>query len=235
MNYKFFKAAKLLPVYLLLFISPICTNCGPHSTNESYTNLNSLTPTVPIITNEMIEYARKSNYPSAKDLNNPFERDTPCTFLAAALEDIQKGDTTKINDPSGSENELTALHIACLLLPDNQDIVKAIVNALLGNGANIEEKAMGNGTPLNYAAFAGNTLTVQLLLQRGATVDARDRNDWSALHWATWGGHTNTVKALLQAGADKKLKNNYDQTAYDIAISRENNEIAALLDPNKSN
>ncbi|MGH9753722.1 MAG: ankyrin repeat domain-containing protein [Blastocatellia bacterium] len=80
------------------------------------------------------------------------------------------------------------------------------------------------GTPLMYAAHAGNTWIVKLLLAKGADVNARNNVNGAALMLAAQMGDPATVKLLLEKGADARLRNGYGYTALMYAAASERND-----------
>lgn len=57
-------------------------------------------------------------------------------------------------------------------------------------------------TPLQSAAWSGNTIEVQRLLDQGVDVNARDADGKTALMRAAEAGHTDCIRLLLERGAD---------------------------------
>ena len=78
--------------------------------------------------------------------------------------------------------------------------------AELLNPATVNEPDGRRRTPLFWAAFYGQTPTVNRLLAHGADVAWRDEEDCTALHYAANSGHTDIVKILLGAGADRNAE-----------------------------
>ena len=58
---------------------------------------------------------------------------------------------------------------------------------------------------------------VQVELDGGADVMARDRDGWTPLHWASAYGTSEDIQALLDAGANATVKDDYDNTPWDLA------------------
>jgi ankyrin repeat protein len=88
------------------------------------------------------------------------------------------------------------------------------------------------GTPLMYAAHAGNLEVIKLLLANGADVNARNSVNGSALMLAAQMGDTRAVKLLLEKGASAIVRNDFGYTALMYAASSESNDpelIRALL------
>ena len=72
-------------------------------------------------------------------------------------------------------------------------------------------------TALHQSAIDGNLECAQALVANGANVNCMDVESWTPLHAAAMTGRVEFVRFLLSAGADPTLKNNTNETPYDIA------------------
>ncbi len=95
----------------------------------------------------------------------------------------------------------------------------------------------GGNTALHFAAWFGNTESVNLLLSKGASIDTPNKFGDTALHLAAENNHPEVVKILLKNKADKNIKNTDDgngnkisKTALDIAKEKKYTDIVALLE-----
>lgn len=87
--------------------------------------------------------------------------------------------------------------------------------------------------PIHWACRGGHAEVVKLLLTQPVTLNVQVRlinqnklGD-TPLHMAAWGGHTECAELILgQPNVDLKLKNNDNQTAYELA---KNDDVAALI------
>jgi ankyrin repeat protein len=84
-------------------------------------------------------------------------------------------------------------------------------------------------SPLNEAAWKGDTEKVQALLAQGADVNAKDKGGFTALMDAAWEGHTDTVQALLAQKADVNAKNKNGDTALMLANEKGHKDIVRIL------
>ncbi len=78
----------------------------------------------------------------------------------------------------------------------------SLVQSLIAEGYDVDDRDKEGCTPLLTAAGRGQTDIVKLLISRGAEVDARNRNGGTALHVAAWDGRADIAKQLIEAGAD---------------------------------
>ena len=58
---------------------------------------------------------------------------------------------------------------------------------------------------------------IQMLLDKKVDINIKGEEGYTALHYAAEEGHLNNVKVLLKGRADESIRNNYDETAIDIA------------------
>ncbi len=107
----------------------------------------------------------------------------------------------------------------------------AQVQRLVVDGADVNEKAVRDETPIMIATLVGHGEIVNYLLQRGANIDARNASGLSSLHAAAYGGHTDIVKLLVAKGANvNDASNRFGVTPLHLA-SEENHigTVQALL------
>jgi ankyrin repeat protein len=90
--------------------------------------------------------------------------------------------------------------------------VKAIVQLLLDNGANVNSNTGGRQTPLYWASKNGHVEVAQLLLEKGANINTADKGRATPLYEASKNGHIKVVKLLLKKGADVKAADIYGST-----------------------
>jgi ankyrin repeat protein len=85
---------------------------------------------------------------------------------------------------------------------------------MLDRGAQVQKPGW---SPLHYAASGPSTELVALLLDRGADINARAPNGSTPLMMAARFGTEDSVKLLSKRGADKKLLNDRNLSAADLA------------------
>lgn len=92
------------------------------------------------------------------------------------------------------------------------------------------EKEEAHSTALPYAAWNDKTDIVMMLLRRGVDVNVRDEpSKTTALIEAARNGSPGLVALLLEQGADPRCRDYMDESAYDCARRRRNEEIAQLV------
>lgn len=93
----------------------------------------------------------------------------------------------------------------------------------------VNEVSSDGITPLMMAAMLGKTKQIPGLITAGANIDAIDERGWTALMYAASRNEVETVEFLLKYGASPVLKNNENQTAAEIAQSKQFHEAVAVL------
>ncbi len=119
---------------------------------------------------------------------------------------------------------------------DAQTIVQAAesgdterLEALLGEGADVNAKAGGGQTALMRAASGGHRAAVELLLDWGAEVNAQKNDGFTALMLAAFFGHAEVVDVLLARGADPNTVDELGSTAMRWAAARDHADIARSI------
>jgi len=97
---------------------------------------------------------------------------------------------------------------------------------LIERGAKVHKPGWA---PVHYAATGPNTELLTMLLDRGADINALAPNRNTPLMMAARYGPENNVKLLVQRGADKKLINERNLSAADMAKTGERAWLVPLL------
>ena len=163
-----------------------------------------------------------SNVPAAGSENAPWSLQYATAHKQVGVLSMVLNMGANANVPGSEGNR--ALDIACL----KGDAASARI--LLEHGANPNLRNKTGSTPLHDAALSGNKELIEMLLAHGADLSAQDPESKSTpLHYAASFGRLDAVKALVEHGADMSAKNSKGQTALQLAISNQQEEIAAFL------
>ena len=79
------------------------------------------------------------------------------------------------------------------------------------------------------AAAGGSAVIVGLLLDKGFDPGKPDRFGWTPLHYAARDGRTDAARILIEKRAPLDIRTIMGQTAYNVALEREMEAVAALL------
>jgi len=123
-------------------------------------------------------------------------------------------------------NDITPLMVAGSI-----DVARYMVQE---HGVNINDRSIGGGTALMYAASRNDPGLVGYLLEKGAEVDAREKDvtgsfGKTALHYAADKGSLDIVRLLVEAGADRSIKAKYGETAMDFAVAGNHRDVIEYL------
>ncbi|HWC00118.1 MAG TPA: ankyrin repeat domain-containing protein [Bryobacteraceae bacterium] len=117
-----------------------------------------------------------------------------------------------------------ALDIACLKGH------APMTRLLLEHGADPRLRNKAGSTPLHDAALSGNQEVVELLIAHRAEIDAIDPESGSTpLHYAASFGRLDAVKTLVRHGANLAAKTGQGQTALELSVHNQHEEVAAFL------
>lgn len=81
----------------------------------------------------------------------------------------------------------------------------------------VDEPDGSHRTPLHWAAYQGDSITIGVLLKYGADVTKVDDTLFIPIHWAFMAGNRAALKELLRAGSDIQFKNSHGKNTFDIA------------------
>ncbi|XP_018648139.1 putative tankyrase [Schistosoma mansoni] len=147
----------------------------------------------------------------------------------AVLEAAKKGNLTKIKRLVTSENincrdtqgrNSTPLHLAA-----GYNNIETL-EFLLESGADVNAKDKGGLIPLHNASSYGHVDVAALLIRYGTSVNAVDKWGYTPLHEAAQKGRTQLCALLLAHGADPKIRNQENQTPFELATA---DDVKSLL------
>lgn len=104
-----------------------------------------------------------------------------------------------------------------MVLDGDLKAVKEILNS--GTLNDINKLSPAGLTALHQSAIDGNLECAKALVANGAEVNCVDCELWTPLHAAAMSGKIDLIRYLLSHGANSLLKNEAQQTAYDVAKS----------------
>ena len=119
----------------------------------------------------------------------------------------------------------------------------SLADALIKNGANVNEEDREHRTPLIYACKNGYSNIAKLLIEHGADINKMDVEDKTPLIYACIGENKEIVSMLAQNGANLELSDNKDKTPLIYTCERGNQQVLNILleagcninKPNKKN
>ena len=129
---------------------------------------------------------------------------------------------------SSENNSHTALIMACEM-DENSTIGAAqeraflngnltLVEAMWRHGGNLDARAEGNTTALDFAIGSGRRYTVEWLLSHGANPNVQNEEGYTALHTAIFSSEAERiVPLLLTHGANANQKNKAGETPFQLA------------------
>lgn len=128
---------------------------------------------------------------------------------------------------------ITALHLASgreRLGDDNEKETLSIVEYLIEKGANPVALDTLDGSPLWFAARAGQAEVIKVLVKHGADVHEKSVGGQSLLHRAIFSFDLKTVQTLVELGVDIHLKDPDGRSALKIAKLWKQKNIADYLE-----
>lgn len=108
---------------------------------------------------------------------------------------------------------------------------KAIFSTLLESGAYAVQSDVNGNTALHKIIKNGEDAMLKELIGLAEDLDVQNKEGMTPLMLAAKNGYRNAVKDLVAAGANIELKNNFDQTAYDLGQGLDADTRSLLLAP----
>ncbi len=129
------------------------------------------------------------------------------------------------------KNELKFDTILVAIKQGNIDIINELVN----NKYDLDNKSQAGATYLQYAVHKGKTEIAKILIENGANLDLQDIQGNTALRYAVSKGNIEIAKILIEKGANLNLRDGKGMTVLQYAVSKGNTEIAKILIENGAN
>lgn len=111
---------------------------------------------------------------------------------------ISKGADPTLKDGQGNN----ALHLAV----QSSNIMLVIYVLVFVQEIDVDCLDPNNRTPLHWAAYQGDSLSVHTLLKFQASVKKIDAQDFTPLHWSMIRGSKDCIKKLIEEGSDIRAK-----------------------------
>lgn len=100
------------------------------------------------------------------------------------------------------------------------------------SSSSIDFKDSQGHTSLMWAAYQGDSLSIELLLSHGSNPNLKDNDGLSPLHWAVVKGNRQCIRKLLESNSDIWLRNNQGKTPREMSreLKSENSYLKGLAD-----
>ena len=158
------------------------------------------------------------------DPNTPNEKGVPGLLVAIQSPSpksamlLAKNPMTNVN--ASNQHGETALMLAAI---NNQ---LELAKVLIERGADANKPGW---TPLHYAATRGHREMMRLLIENDAYIDSEAANGNTPLMMAASSAPPLAVKLLLEEGADPTLMNGSNESALDMALSKDRQQSAFYI------
>lgn len=168
---------------------------------------------------------RVAQYHQKTVLHDFVWRGTDPAALDLLLDHTVDGRKLDINAADDIEN--TALH----MLLWRRQVPKALLQAFVDRGADVNAENISSMRPLQMASIFGDLEALQILChgQSISEIDDGDLGGDSALLQAATGNHGNCIKFLLEVGADINLQNGRGLTSLHISAMQGAEDCAQIL------
>ncbi len=143
---------------------------------------------------------------------------TPLHFVADDIEKYKYAKILLLNDANINAKDaysITPLHLAC-----KDDLNLALVKLFITNGADVNAKDIDGYTPLQYACMYTEYEDIaKFLIENGANINTLDNAGNTPLINAAKSGNAEIFKYLYKNNADIDLKNDLNQSVWDVQKS----------------
>ena len=121
--------------------------------------------------------------------------------------------------------------LSCVIRSCWRDIekAKAIIEALIKAGADINAKNKDGNTALHWVSECGHADVVKLLINAGADINAKNKDGDTALHRVSERGHADVVKLLIKEGAKVGVRNKEGEKPLSRAVDNGHTKVVNML------
>ncbi|KAG0216546.1 palmitoyltransferase akr1 [Mortierella sp. GBA30] len=115
-------------------------------------------------------------------------------------------------DPMAQDSQgFNALHLAT-----HSSNAMLVLYLLMAGDVPVDTVDTLGHTSLMWAAYQGDSLSVDILLKYGARIDTKDQEGFTPLHWAVVKGNRDCLSKVLKAGADVNAGDKSGKTPVDM-------------------
>ncbi|CAO1631791.1 unnamed protein product [Parajaminaea phylloscopi] len=126
---------------------------------------------------------------------------------------LQNGADPTICDSQGFNTLHLTTHSSAVM-----PLLLVLSQPAFGTSQQLDHPDTEGHTPLMWAAYQGDAISVSLLLSYGSNIHASDVAGLTPLHWAVVKGNRLCIRKLLEAGSDCSAKDNSGKTPRDMGV-----------------
>lgn len=137
--------------------------------------------------------------------------------IVTAFNNKQYQFVTKLID-KGADIGRIQQHLLHNIAEEHPQIPEHLLNLLIGNESDFNEKDYDGDTPLHLACYANNINFIKYLINKGGDINALNHCDATPLCAAIQNNQTAAIQLLMEAGANLNLPNKKGRRPLDIAL-----------------
>ncbi len=137
--------------------------------------------------------------------------------IVTAFNNKQYQFVTKLID-AGADTGGIQQHLLHSIAEEHPNIPEHLLNLLISEKFDFNEKDYDGDTPLHLACYANNINFIHYLLNKGCDINALNHCDATPLCAAIQNNQTEAIQLLMEAGANLNLPNKKGRRPLDIAL-----------------